>query len=308
MKKRLLDTKLLTMAVVLLAGASAARADEVMLKLSACPAPVQQTFVAEAKGAHLENVAKETEDEATIYGAFVTIGGKHYEITVDEDGTLIEKHLDEEIVESEVAFTSAPAAVQKTMRDEAEGADVGTLDKTSEGDKSYYEAGVVIQGQSYWIVVDQHGRLLEKRLGFEIEEDRIDFDEAPASVQKTFKRVAKNSDVDTLHKITENGKSEFDALVKIDGRQYAVRVGDEGALIEKLLDDTEEEELALSKTPAAVQRTLRDEARGADIETVVKKTEADNSLYGVSIELGGKAYWIIVSAEGLLVSKELEDN
>jgi ribosomal protein L21 len=308
MNKHLLDTKWLIMASLLVAGASAARADEVTLKLSECPAQVQQTFVAEAKGAHPDSVLKETEDESTIYGAFVTIGGKHYEITVAEDGTLIEKSLDEETVESEVAFTNVPAAVQKTLREEAEGAEIETLDKTSEGDKAFYEVGAAIDGRNYWLMVDQHGRLLEKRLGFEIEQDQIDFDEAPAAVQKTFKRIAKGAEVATLQKITENAKSEFDAVVAIDGRQYAIRVGEEGVLIEKSLDvEPEEEEIKLSSAPAAVQRTLRDEARGADLATIVKKTEGDDVLYGVSIKLGAKAYWIVVNPAGVLMSKELDE-
>jgi hypothetical protein len=307
MNRRLFPSKLLSVAVVVL-SAAAARADETRLKLSECPMAVQQTFVAEAKGARLESVVKATEDQATVYGARVSIAGKRYEITVDADGTLIDKTLDEEVVESEVAFANAPAEVQKTLREEAEGAAIDTLNKTAHGDKSYYEAAATIGGKDYWLMVDGRGRLLEKRLGSEIEEDEIDLDDAPEAVRRTLERIAKGSDIDSLHKTTENGKSEFDARIEIAGREYLVRVGDEGTLIEKSASgEAEEEELELSEVPKAVERTLRDEARGADVEAVIKKTQGDESLYGIRVELAEKAYWIVVSAEGLLISKELED-
>jgi hypothetical protein len=307
MNRRLLNSNLLSVVMILLA-ATAGRADDTRLKLSETPTAVQQTFVAEAKGALLEAVVKTTDDDVTLYGARVAIGGKRYDITVDEDGTLIDKTLHEEVVESEVAFANVPAEVQKTLREEAEGDEIDTLNKTTQGDKSYYETGVTIGGKEYWLMVDARGRLMEKRLGFEIEEDAIDFDAAPVAVQQTLKRVAKGAEIDSLQKTTENGKSEFDAKIAITGRSYVVRVGDDGTLIEKAFSaEAEEKELELADVPRAVERTLREEARGADIETVIKKTQDDESLYGISVELGGKAYWIIVSPEGLLVSKELDD-
>jgi hypothetical protein len=307
MNLRSFHSRLLAIVAALLT-ATAARADETQLKLSDSPAAVQQTFVAEAKGAPLETIIKSTDDDVTLYAARVMIGGKRYEITVDDEGTLIDKTLNEEIVESEVAFTSVPAEVQKTLREESEGDEIDTLNKTTQGDKSIYETGVTIGGKDYWLMVDGRGRLLEKRLGFEIEEDSIDLEDAPAPVQQTLKRVAQGAEIESLHKTTENAKSEFDAQIEIGGRQYTVRVGDDGTLIEKAFSaEAEEEELELSEVPKAVERALREEARGADIEAVVKKTHDDESLYGITVELGGKAYWIIVNSEGRLVSKELDE-
>lgn len=295
-------------ALASLAIATSAAAEQTRLKLSECPSAVQQTFVAEAKGARLESIFKQTDDEKTIYRAIVSIASRPYEILVGDDGTLLEKRLDEEIVESEVAFSEAPADVRKTFEAESEGNQIKALNKTSQGDKSYYEAGVTIDGKNYWLMVDGRGRLLEKRLGFEIEEDQIDLDEAPAAVQETLKRIAKDAEIESLHKTTEDGKSQFDALVKLEGRNYFIRINDDGALLEKSLDSrADEEELELSDVPEAVRRTLRDEARGADIEAVIKKTENDESLYGISVELGDNAYWIVVDAKGRLVTKELEE-
>ena len=307
MNWRRLQALVLPVIFVLLAG-TIARAERTRLKLSECPSAVQQTFVAEAKETRLETITKETDDEATLYSTQVSIGGKPYEITVEDDGTLVEKRLDEEIVESEVVFDKAPEEVRKTFGQEAEGQEIETLNKTSQGDKSFYEAGVNIDGKNYWLMVDDHGRLLEKRLGFDIEEDEIDLNQAPAAVQETFKRIAQGAELGLLHKTTENGTSEFDTLVKITGRNYLVRVSDEGVLLEKSLDSpAEEEELELSDVPEAVRRTLSEEARGADIEAVIKKTENEESLYGISVELGDSTYWIVVNASGVLITKEIDD-
>lgn len=304
---RLLQTSLLWAAAMLAARAEIF-ADEVRLKLSECPAAVQQTFAAESKPAQVERVVKETDGDVVIYATRVAIGGKPYEITVDKDGTLLDKTLDEQVVEREIAFAAAPAEVQKTMGAEADGAELKMLNESKQGSTSFYETGVLIGGKNYWIVVDGRGRLIEKRLGFEIEEEDVDLNDAPPKVQEAFKRIAPASEIGSLRKSTENGKSRFDGVIELGDGDYKVRVDDDGTLLEKSLElEPEEDEIELSETPAAVQRTLRDEARGADIDAVIKRTQGDESLYGISIELGDKAYWIIVDAGGVLVSKELSD-
>ena len=81
---------------------------------------MQKTFQAEAKGAKIETVTKEKdEDDETVYWADVPIGGKTYAIGVLEDGTLTEMNL--AVDDDELPFERCPAAVQATFRSEAFG-------------------------------------------------------------------------------------------------------------------------------------------------------------------------------------------
>jgi hypothetical protein len=147
------------------------------LKLSDCPVAVQKTLQREANGAEINEVEKEIEDEKTIYEASVTIDEKEYEITVGEDGTLIEKALekeddeddDEKGEESEVKLADCPVAVQKTLKRESNCADIEEVDKETKDGKAIYEVDVKIDGKNYEIRVTEDGILISKALDEEDE-------------------------------------------------------------------------------------------------------------------------------------------
>ena len=148
---------------------SSARGDE--LKLSDCPVAVQKTLQREANGAEIEEVESETEDGETTYGAEVTFDGKEYKIVVAEDGTLIEKVLDEteEIQVLEIDLSDCPAAVQKTLKREANGGEIKAVDKETKDGKAIYEIDVKIDGKNYEIRIGEDGILISKALDEEEE-------------------------------------------------------------------------------------------------------------------------------------------
>lgn len=141
------------------------------------------------------------------------------------------------------------------------------------------------------------------------EEDvKIKFSDAPAAVQKTFKREAGGVEIKEVIKETEDGKTTYEANVKIDGHQYEIAVAADGTLLEKSLDDEEEEEsIKFSEAPAAVQKTLTREAGGAKIDKLAKIASEGRTLYEADVTIDGKNYELTVTGEGLLLSKELED-
>ena len=165
-----------TMVTLSLAWTSAsANGDEI--KLSECPAAVQKTFEREANGAKIDEVEKEIEDGKTTYEAHVIIDGKEYEITVAEDGTLLEKALEEDDDENddregetvEIKMADCPAAVQKTLKREANGADIEFVDKETKDGKTIYEVDVKIDAKNYEIRVGKDGILISKALDEEDE-------------------------------------------------------------------------------------------------------------------------------------------
>ena len=147
------------------------------LKLSECPDVVQMTLQREANGAKIDEVEKVIDDGETTYEADVTIDGKEYEITVAEDGTLLEKALEEDDDEDddkegetvEIKLADCPAAVQKTLKREANGEDINVVDKETKDRKSVYEVDVKIDGKNYEIKVNEDGILISKALDEEDE-------------------------------------------------------------------------------------------------------------------------------------------
>ncbi len=65
--------------------------NEVKVLLKDCPEAVQKTIKKEAGSGKIVEIEKEREHGKVIYEAEVVIDGKEYELTVGEDGTLIEK-------------------------------------------------------------------------------------------------------------------------------------------------------------------------------------------------------------------------
>jgi hypothetical protein len=141
------------------------------------------------------------------------------------------------------------------------------------------------------------------------DEVKINLADAPAAVQKTLQREAFGAELKKVAKESEEGKTTYEAEVKIDGHEYVIKVAADGTLLEKELEDEDEEvPIKFADAPAAVQKTLQREAAGAKIETVDKLSREGRTLYEADAKIDGKNYEIIVTAEGLLLSKELDED
>jgi uncharacterized membrane protein YkoI len=74
---------------------------EVKVPIEQVPAAARKTIEAQAQGGQITAVGKETENGKTIYEASVAINNQNYEIEVAEDGTLLEKELDDDVNDAE---------------------------------------------------------------------------------------------------------------------------------------------------------------------------------------------------------------
>ena len=70
--------------------------------------------------------------------------------------------------------------------------------------------------------------------------------------------------------------------------------------------DEKEVTMKLDQVPAAVQTTLKEEARGATIDEVDKISEDGLTVYETDVQIKGKSYEIQVAEDGTLVSKKWE--
>ena len=212
---------------------AAAVEDEQDVKLADCPAAVQKTLQAEAKGAKIEAVTKTTEDDETTFRTVVDLGGKRYGIEVDEEGTLIEVSL--QVEEEEIKFFDCPAAVQKTFRAESHDSKIDRVTRDVKLGGTIYETVVAIAGKPYEIVVGEEGTLIEKTLV--IEEEDVELSACPAAVQKTLHAEARGGSIGAIIRSTGIGGHVYEAEVEIEGKSYTVEVASNGTLILKALDD-----------------------------------------------------------------------
>ena len=70
--------------------------DEEEISRAEAPAAVQATILAQAKGAKIKEVERETEDGRTVYEAEWEENGQEIEITVAPDGTLLEREIEDD--------------------------------------------------------------------------------------------------------------------------------------------------------------------------------------------------------------------
>ncbi len=76
----------------------------------------------------------------------------------------------------------------------------------------------------------------------EANEVKMAFKDVPAAVQKTIQREAFGAAIATVDKEKDDGKTVFEADVKIDGHNYEIRVAPDGLLLKKALDEEDEKD------------------------------------------------------------------
>jgi hypothetical protein len=206
-------------------------------KFSECPVAVRRTFQTEAKGAKIETVTIEKEeDEDTVYWADVMVDGRMYAIGVLEDGTLTEMNL--AVDDKELPLDHCPADVQATFRREAFGAKFGAVGKDMKYGVMVYESAVELKGKTYEIVVAEDGTLVEKVL--KIEDEEVELANCPAAVKTALREHSKGEKIGDITRFTGIGRPTYEAEVQIKGKVYLIEVAESGRLISKSLEAMEE--------------------------------------------------------------------
>jgi len=128
--------------------------------------------------------------------------------------------------------------VQATFRSEAFGAKIEAVGKDLKYGVTIYETVVDHKGKSYEIVVAEDGTLVEKVLV--IEDEEVELAMCPSAVQVALKKHANGGTIDEVTRYTGIGKPTFEAEVEIKGKVYLIEVAENGLLISKSLEATEE--------------------------------------------------------------------
>ena len=131
----------------------------------------------------------------------------------------------------------------------------------------------------------------------------IKFTSAPAAVQKTFKEEVKSGKIDLLGKGESDRGVFYKALiVNTAGHNYEVAVGEDGLLLEKILQMVTTE-VTVEDCPAPVIKTMGEEAKGAKVESVEKVVEGKRAHFILNVVHQKSKYQIIIMEDGSLISK-----
>ncbi len=175
------------------------------------------------------------------YAVIIQENNQKVTMTANDDG------------EEEITLDQAPAAVQATIKAEAQGGTIKEIERETENGKTVYEAEVIINGQEVEIEVAPDGTLLGKEIenadddkdkdegdddnDNDEDEEEVTLDEAPAAVKATILAQAQGGAIKEIERETEDGQVVYEAEVEINGKEYEIEVAADGTLLEIEEDD-----------------------------------------------------------------------
>src|SRR5262249_39992333 len=103
-------------------------------------------------------------------------------------------------------------------------------------------------------------------------EVKMKFEQVPAAVRDTLAKEAKGAKIENVDKETQKGKTIYEANVKLDVKNWEIKVDADGKLINKNEDNEDEEkeakkeeQVTMDQLPAAVKATLEKESVGGKV-------------------------------------------
>jgi uncharacterized membrane protein YkoI len=129
--------------------------------------------------------------------------------------------------EKRVAMKDLPAAVQKTVREQSQGATIRGLAQETENGKMNYEVELKVNGHNKDVLIDPSGAVVEV-------EEQVALDSLPAAVKTTIEQNAGGGKVVEVESITEgNTLTGYEARVRKAGKSREIKVGPAGQLMSK---------------------------------------------------------------------------
>lgn len=127
-------------------------------------------------------------------------------------------------------------------------------------------------------------------------ETTVKMNELPAVVQKTVKSVSQGATIKGLAKEVEDGKTYYEAEMKVNGRTKDVLIDSAGTVVEV------EQEVPMEELPAAVRATIEKQSAGGQIKNVESIVEHGQlKAYEAHIKKSGKTIEIKVKPDGTVM-------
>ena len=124
--------------------------------------------------------------------------------------------------EKKITRAQLPAAVEKTVASESQGATINGFATEIEKGKRLYEVELTIDGHSKDISMDKNGNIVE------IEEE-VAMDSLPAAVQEGLRKAAGAGTIGKIESLTKRGKLvAYEGHVKTGSKRSEIQVGPNG--------------------------------------------------------------------------------
>jgi uncharacterized membrane protein YkoI len=185
-----------------------------------------------------------------------------------------------------IKLEEAPAAVQKTIHEQSEGKGrIGDIERTTEDGETNYDVELIKNRSKRNFRVAPDGKLASWQVFMR---------ELPEPARKTIREQSAKGELMQVDRVLEDGKVNFEATMKLNGRESTFTVSQDGKLIAV--------ELQWAETPAKVQAGIQKQAAGAVIKSIEKNTEDEDGdiSYDVEVLKDGKKISFSMDAEGNL--------
>ncbi len=123
--------------------------------------------------------------------------------------------------EKKIKFEELPAAVQAAAKEQSKGAVVKGYSMEVENGKISYEAEMTVNGHSKDVSFDSTGKVVAV-------EEETPLDRLPAPAREAIQKAAGSGKVNRVEKVTENGKTFYEASIRTGTKNREVRFDEAG--------------------------------------------------------------------------------
>jgi uncharacterized membrane protein YkoI len=138
-----------------------------------------------------------------------------------------------------------PAAVQKTIQDQSQGAKISDIDREDRTGRTVYEVEFENEGNNREIHIASDGTLMSQdqvrtQMGWDTETDRtrvrdaknLKLTDLPAAVQATAKQHGADAEVEDIDTYRRDGKLVYEIEFRRDGPNREIHVAQDGSLMD----------------------------------------------------------------------------
>jgi hypothetical protein len=124
--------------------------------------------------------------------------------------------------EEKIERKALPAAVEKTVAAQSQGAKIKGFSQEKEKERTYYEAEMTVNGHSKDVLIDADGAVVEI-------EEQVAFDSLPAAVKDGLQAKAGTGKLLKVESLTKRGKLvAYEAVIQSAGKKKEIQVGADG--------------------------------------------------------------------------------
>jgi uncharacterized membrane protein YkoI len=179
---------------------------------------------------------------------------------------------------------------------------------------------VLVLGLAVGIVCWAFGPSVINAIGKEV---KVKVEDLPGAVSATLDKEAPGAEIEEIEKEEKDGKVVYDVDVKIEGKEFELKIADDGTLLKKEAEEEKEEKegeegdeedkdegvtVTLGDLPDAVQATVTKEAQSGEIGEIEKEEEDGKVVYDVDVKIDGKKFELKIAADGKLLKKEADED